>query len=177
MKNVVLYIAASLDGFIARPDGNMDWLNSIPNPQKGDYGYASLLESIQTIIMGKSTYNAVIDFGIEWPYTGFITYIVTGNKEFKLSSPDTYVLHSDINEFVTHLKKTTEKDIWLVGGGQLITYFINNELVDKLILTVVPVILGEGIALFPNKPKETNWALLNTQQFNTGLVTLTYSKK
>ncbi len=177
MNKVVLYIAASLDGFIARPDGNLDWLNALPNPDQIDYGYADFLSSIGSTIMGKNTYNEIIGFGVEWPYPGLDSYVVTSDTEFKVSSPATFALHADLNKFITGLKQKTDKDIWLIGGGQLITYFLNHDLLDRMILTLIPTVLGEGIPLFPNKPKESSWTLSKVEQFNTGVVSLTYDKK
>ncbi len=177
MSKTILYIAISLDGFIAKPDGNLDWLNSVPNPDIGDYGYAELLNSIGTTIMGRKTYDIVMDMGVEWPYVGLDSYIVTTNKNYEIKTPDTYLLTGDIKDFVTQLKEKSPKDIWLIGGGHLNTYFINNNLLDQMIISIVPKIIGEGIPLFAHKPAETNWKLIKTETFNTGLVNLTYEKE
>lgn len=176
MIKTVLYIATSLDGFIARPDGNLDWLTSIPNPQSGDYGYAELLDSIGTTIMGRKTYEEIIGFGMEWPYTGIDSFVVTTNKNLKIQSPDTYALTENLKDFISALKKKTDKDIWLIGGGKLITSFINEGILDKMTITVIPKIIGEGIPLFANKPKETNWKLTEVKAFDTSVVNLTYEK-
>lgn len=176
MTKTVLYIATSLDGFIARPNGNLDWLTSTPNPDTGDYGYAELLEGIATIIMGRKTYEEVIGFGGDWPYAGFDTYVVTTNQALTIQSPNTHCLTQNLKTFVTDLKTKSEKDIWLVGGGQLITSFIGENLLDKMIITIIPKIIGEGLPLFGGKPKETNWQLIETKSFNTGVVNLTYEK-
>jgi len=176
MSKVVLYIAQSLDGFIARPDGTLDWLTSTPNPETGDYGYAALLESIEALIMGRKTYDEVMGFGLEWFYTGLDTYVATQNKNFEIKSPDTYLLTENLTDFVTNLKKKTKKDIWLVGGGELVTTFINLGLLDKMIISIIPKIIGEGISLFAKKPLETDWILESVQSFNTGVVNLTYKK-
>ncbi|MCU7551430.1 dihydrofolate reductase family protein [Chitinophagaceae bacterium LB-8] len=176
MSRVILYIATSLDGFIARPDGNIDWLNSVPNPATGDYGYTELLESIGTMFMGRKTYDEVIGFGIEWPYPGIDTFVVTTDKNLEIKSPNTYLLTENIKDFVTELKKNAEKDIWLVGGGQLITTFINNGLLDRMIITIIPKLIGEGIPLFAENTAETVWKLIKTEPFDTGLVNLTYDK-
>lgn len=177
MTKTVLYIATSLDGFIARPDGNLEWLTSIPKPQTGDdYGYTDLLNSIGTTIMGRKTYDEIIGFGVDWPYVGLDSFVVTTNKELKIQSPDTYTLTENLKDFVTDLKKKTEKDIWLIGGGQLVTTFINEGLLDKMIITLIPKIIGEGLPLFADKPKETNWKLTEAKSFDTGVVNLTYEK-
>ena len=175
MGKIVLYIATSLDGFIARPDGNLDWLTSTPPPNEGDYGYKALLESTEVIIMGRQTYKEVLSFG-DWVYPDFDTYVVSRDVDFLPTTPRTKALQSDFSVFVGELKAKTQKNIWLVGGGQIITEFLRNDLIDKMIITIVPRILGEGIRLFPDKPKESIWALAKVENFNTGLVNLTYEK-
>jgi len=177
MAKITLYTACSIDGFIARPNGSLDWLYAIPNPDKIDYGYSDLLDKTSCIIMGRKTYSEVLSFGIERPYSGKKTYIVSNNKSFKPETPDTEKLSGDIEEAVKKIKDETHKDIWLVGGGQIVAYFLNNDLIDKMIISVVPTILGDGIALFPNKPKETSWTLLEHTAFSTGIINLTYEKK
>lgn len=177
MTKTVLYIATSLDGFIARPNGSIDWLNAVPPPQTGDdYGYTELLNSIGTTIMGRKTYEEIIGFGLDWPYAGLESFVVTSNKNLNIQSPNTYTLTENLKEEVTHLKKKSKKDIWLIGGGQLVTTFINEGLLDKMILTLIPNILGEGLPLFPNHPTETNWKLRESKSYDTGVVMLTYEK-
>ncbi len=176
MIKTVLYIATSLDGFIARPDGNLDWLTSTPPPESGDYGYLELLENTEIIIMGRKTYDEIIGFGIDWPYSGYKTYVVTKNTSLTIKSPDTYILTENLKGFLNELKSKAKKDIWLVGGGQLITTFINEDLLDKMIITIIPKIIGEGLQLFAGNSKETNWRLIETKSYNTSVVNLTYEK-
>ena len=177
MSKVILYIATSLDGFIARPDDNLDWLTSVPNPDQGDYGYEALLAGIETIIMGRKTYDVVLGMGIPWPYTGFKTLVVTTNSNFQPTTPDTHIVSDSLKDVVLDLKKNNKKDIWLVGGSQLNTYFINQGLLDQMIITIVPKMIGDGIRLFADHPAEQEWTLTHVQSFNTGLVNLTYDKK
>jgi dihydrofolate reductase len=177
VAKVILYIACSIDGYIAKPDGNLEWLNSIPNPDNIDHGYSDLLKRTSCIIMGRRTYSEVLGFGVDWPYSGIKTYVASRNNDFKIETPLTYKLSGDIAEAVNKIKLETSKDIWLVGGGQLVTYFLNNDLIDKMIISVIPTILGEGIPLFPGNPKETKWTLIENTAFSTGIVSLTYDKK
>lgn len=178
MSKVILYIATSLNGFIARPDGNLDWLTCVPLPASGgDYGYGELISRIGTVIMGRKTYQEVISMGIDWPYSGLTTYVASNQPDIDIKSPETYILKDSFKEIISHLKHTSDKDIWLVGGGQLITTFIQKDLLDLMILTVVPKIIEEGIPLFASKPKETEWKLSGVQTFDTGLVNLTYQKQ
>lgn len=113
MSSIVLYIATSLDGFIARPNGELDWLTSVPKPETGDYGYSELLDSIGTIIMGRKTCEEILGFGIDWPYMDKKTYIVSKNLDFKISTPETYIPADDLHTFVTHLKNTEKKTFGL----------------------------------------------------------------
>lgn len=176
MIKTVLYIATSLDGYIARPNGNLDWLTSIPTPKDVDYGYSALLESISTIIMGRKTYEEIIGFGVEWPYKGLDSFAVTSDKDLKIQSPNTSLLTEDLKDFISNLKKKTDKDIWVVGGGQLIKSFLNAGILDKMIITIIPKIIGEGISLFPDKLIESDWKLIEAKSFETGVVNLTYEK-
>ena len=177
MASVVLYIATSLDGYIAKPDGNLDWLTSFPLPEKGDYGYESLLKSIGTIIMGRKTYEDLIGFGIDWPYTEFATYVITRNKELTVNTPNT-TLHTDNFPIILDtIKEKSGKDIWLVGGGEIVSLFLNQNLIDKMIISVIPMLLGAGIPLFQGMEKEANWELAHIESFETGVVNLTYNLK
>ncbi|MEI6062317.1 MAG: dihydrofolate reductase family protein [Bacteroidota bacterium] len=177
MGKVVLYIAVSLDGYIARPDGNLDWLFALPNPGQIDHGYAEFLSTIGDIVMGRSTYNEIIGFDMDWPYKGINTYVISNNTELKLSSPGTFLLSDGIPGFIDNLKTNSPKDIWLTGGGKLVACFLAKGLIDRMILSLIPVILGEGIPLFPGKLPESGWALSNVESFTTGVVSLTYDKK
>lgn len=176
MSKTTLYIATTLDGKIARKDGSLDWLFALANPNQSDHGYADFLKNIGTTIMGKNTYNEILGFGIEWPYIGMDSYIATTDKEFQATTPETYVISNNIAALIKKLKGQSHKDIWLIGGGQLITYFLNNDLVDRMILTLIPTIIGDGISLFPDNPKESRWKLSNVEKFETDVVNLTYDK-
>ena len=177
MSKTTLYIATSLDAKIARKDGSLDWLYALPNPGQIDYGYGQFLHSIGTTIMGRNTYNEIIGFGVDWPYVGLTSYVVTTNKDFEPTTPKTFYTTHNLTDFVNELKSKTEKDIWLIGGGKLIASFLERDLLDRMILTLIPTTIGEGIALFPEIRKEINWTLTNVQQFETGVVNLTYDRK
>ncbi len=176
MRKVILYIATTLNGFIARKDGKLDWLTSIPNPQSGDYGYNDLLNRIDTIIMGRKTYDEVINYDMEWPYSGMQTYIVSNNKQFKIKSPDTQIIQIYIHDALAEMLSKPGKDIWLVGGGQLITSFLKHALIDEMIISVIPKIISDGLPLFASYPEESNWKLTEAKSFDTGVVNLLYHK-
>ena len=177
MSKVVLYIACSLDGYIAKPDGNVDWLNTFPNPDGTDYGYGEFRSSIDTAIMGRRTYEEILGYGVEWPYSGMVVYVVTADKRFKVRSPDTYTIQRNLREHVSGILSKTEKDVWLVGGGKLISLFLNQNLLDRMIITIVPIILGDGIPLFAENPRSSVWKLSNSKPYESGLISLTYDRK
>ena len=177
MSYTTLYIATTIDGKIARKDGSLDWLYALPNPNQIDHGYVQFLNRIETTIMGRNTYNEIISFGVDWPYQGMNSYVVTTDKDFKPTTTDTFVVTTDLTDFVNDLKKKSEKDIWLIGGGQIIASFLSYNLLDRMILTIIPTMIGEGISLFPNISKETTWNLTNVEKFETGVVNLTYDRK
>jgi dihydrofolate reductase len=176
MSKIILFIACSLDGYIARPDGDLDWLNNLPNPENTDHGYNDFLATISSIIMGRKTYSEVLGFGIGWPYKGINTYIASNDEDLKVPTPDTERIIGDIDLFTEMIKMKQKKNIWLAGGGQLVTYFLNHNLIDRMIISIIPLILGEGIPLFPNKPEESSWVLAGTETFSTGVVSLTYNR-
>ena len=156
MRKVKLYIAVSLDGYIARPNGELDWLVNLPNPNKIDHGYTEFYQTLDTTIIGRKTYQEVLGFGVDWPYSNCRTYVVSSNASTPIETPATELIDSGIIEQVRELKKEAGKDIWLIGGGELITWFINEGLVDEMTLNIIPVILGKGIPLFPGMPNETS---------------------
>lgn len=176
MRKVKLYIATSLDQYIARQDGQVDWLESVPNPEKSDYGYQEFYHRIDTTLMGHNTYKEILGFGIEFPYPDKTNYVfsrTTGHKD------TTYVqyISGDIVQFTRNLKEKKGKDIWLVGGGQLNTLLLNNRLIDEIVITLFPLVLGRGIPLFAGNPEETMLELVKSEPFNTGILQLTYQLK
>ncbi|WP_375583235.1 dihydrofolate reductase family protein [Cyclobacterium xiamenense] len=177
MTKIKLYIATSLDGFIAREDGSLDWLDALPNPNQIDHGYADFLKTIDTVIMGKSTYEKILSFGVDWPYATCHSYILTTDKDFRAKTAKTQVINQINPSMIEQVKAASKKDIWIVGGGITITHFINLGLIDEMILCLLPTILGKGIRLFPNNPKETLLSPIKSELFETGAVMVTYERK
>ncbi len=176
MTEIKLFIAATIDGFIARDDGSLDWLDSLPNPNKIDHGYAEFYKDIGTVVIGRKTYEEVLGFGVEWPYANCKTYVVTSKDNYRTQTENTEVINSISAQNIEVIKTASAKDIWVVGGGEIITGFLNYNLIDEVILCIIPVILGKGIPLFPNNPRETLFELKKSEQFETGAVALHYKK-
>lgn len=170
---IKLYIACSLDGFIAREDGSIDWLTKYDNNPETDYGYSEFYESIGTILMGRKTYEQVLEFG-EWSYEEKKVYVFTRQKESLHHKKNVEFVTGDITEFVRLLKENKDQDIWLMGGSQLIKAFLKENLVQDLIVFVVPIILGGGIPLFDHIGKEVRLRSGRIERYENGLVRLEY---
>jgi len=170
MRKIILYIASSLDGFIARENGSIDWLKTYEGG-KEDYGYNKFLDSIDTIIIGKKTYEQSLGFG-EWPYKNKRCYVFTRNTNKK--EDNNVEFKNDPIKFTKALLKEKGKNIWLIGGSEINSLLLNEKLIDGIILTVVPIILGKGIPLFRNMGKEVRLNLTKSKKYKSGLFQLTY---
>ncbi|BAP56985.1 bifunctional deaminase-reductase domain-containing protein [Thioploca ingrica] len=167
MRKVILFTAVSLDSYIARIQGEVDWLFT-----DNDYGYDDFYQSIDTTLMGHNTYQQILSWG-NFPYPEKINYV------FSKIHPQPYhhsisFINNAIPDFVNQLKAKPGKNIWLVGGSQINTMLLNNDLIDEMILAVHPIILGQGIPLFTQPAKVTRLDLQTSQIFARGLVQMSY---
>ena len=177
MGKIQLYIAVTIDGFIARENGSLDWLDALPNPTGLDHGYATFFAGVDTVVMGRKTYEEILGFGVEWPYSTCKAYVVTQDKNYQIQTKNTILLNELNTSQIELLKAETRQNIWVVGGGSLITHLLNLVVIDEMILCLIPTILSKGIKLFPDAPKETSFSLLKAESFPTGVVNLTYQKR
>jgi len=173
-KNITLYIATSLDGFIASKNGSVDWLSPYENGQE-DYGYKDFLKKVGIVIMGNTTYKQVLTFG-EFPYKGKDCYVFTRDKE-KCKDENVTLVSKNAKDFISQLNLNDNKNIWLVGGASIIDEFLKFDLIDEFIITIIPILLGEGIPLFKGRSSEKNLELIDVKTFDTGLVQLYYKRK
>lgn len=172
MKKTTLYIAASLDGFIARKNGDVGWLPA-PIKEEEDYGCAAFLETVDTLVMGRKTYEQALTFGA-WPYGGRRCVVFSGTRGGQRDAQAEFV-DGDIAACVRELKEGDgEGGIWLVGGAEVVAACLAGDVVDEIILTTVPVLLGEGIRLFPETTWSTRLKLEGVQSFADGLVQQRY---
>ena len=174
MRKVKLFIATTLDGFIARENGSLDWLFELSNPNQTDHGYNDFIKEVGIVAMGRKTYDEVLGFGVNWPYSNCKTYILTKNNDYRVKTENTFILNDINKDVIDNLKSHSSGNIWVVGGGNVITQFINESAIDEMTLSIIPLILGNGIRLFPDEPKETNFDLIKSESFETGVVNLTY---
>jgi dihydrofolate reductase len=117
MSQVTLFIATTLDGKIARKNGELDWLMDRPNPNQLDFGYHEFLGAVGAIVVGKTTYKEILGFGVEWPYTGIPVYVATTDPKFQTKTPDTFTLTTDLTEFVAEIKQKNQKGHMANGRG------------------------------------------------------------
>ena len=174
MRKLKLYTASSIDGLIAREDGSVDWLDAVPNPNNLDYGYVDFYNSVDITLMGNKTYQQVMSFDFDFPYQSTTNYVFS--RAPKIDTAHVSFVTKDIPGFVKKLKKGKGKDIWLIGGGELNSLLLKNDLIDELILTIIPVILGSGIPLFSIGGKEQFFSLIKSRAFDNGIVQIRYVK-
>lgn len=175
MANFV-YIACSLDGFIAKPDGNLDWLNTIPNDNNDDYGYSQFIERIDGIIMGKNTFEAVVGFP-EWPYTKPVFVVSNSLKSIPEEvKGKAEVVHGDIRKIIEDLKRRGIKNIY-VDGGKTIQFFLKEDLIDEMIITTVSKIIGDGIPLLGRIGIEKTFKVKKIERLNEYLVKTYYRRE
>ena len=169
MRKVILFIATSLDGYIASKDGSVDWLFT-----DGDYGTTAFMKTIDTILMGRRTYEQAVDFGLRF-YKGKKIYVFTKSKKLK-AEDDCKIINEDAVLFTKKLIRKKVKNIWLLGGGELASTFQRTNLINEYNLFVHPIVLGEGISLFKNLPKVSTLKFKSYKRFDSGLVRINYFK-
>ncbi|MFB8787594.1 MAG: dihydrofolate reductase family protein [Potamolinea sp.] len=168
MRKIRLFIASSLDGYIARTSGEVDWLFT-----DSDYGYAEFFSQIDTLIMGNTTYQQVLGFG-EYPYQGKQGFVFSKTIVSERDNNVEFV-GGDWENFINKLRQSPGRDIWLVGGGQTIHFFMKHGFVDELILSIHPIILGDGIPLIVKDPSlETALVLKDVKTYDSGLLQVYY---
>ena len=189
MPEVILYIASSLDGYIARADGAVDWLEETPEPPPElspatetegspteDYGYHEFLAGVGVVLMGRITYEQILSFGIAYPYPDTAGYVFSRTRAGEQDENVRFVDGDDTAGLVARLKAEQDKNLWLLGGGQLVREFLRLDLVDRIELFILPVILGEGIPLFLPDTPQRDLTLVDCRSYATGMVQLTYRR-
>lgn len=170
-RKVLLYIAMSLDGRIARPDGDIGFLATMEQPGE-DYGYADFVSSVDTVIWGRKTYDKVLTFGSPIPHSDKQVIVVTRHPRASTGNITFYA--GELKELILNLKATKGKHIYIDGGSELVNALLKEELIDELYVSVIPVLLGEGIPLFRDGFPEMRLKLLTAVPYKKGLVQLRY---
>ena len=173
MRKIILYIATSLDGYIARENGDVDWLEQFEKSGE-NYGYQEFYKAIDITIMGNKTYKQVLRFG-EFPYKDKRNIVLTRRIEIGDAKFVEYI-NQNVIEFIKDLKVQDGKDIWLIGGAEIIELLHNNDLIDEYIIFIMPVSLGKGIPLFSLKANPSNFKLTFHKAYKSGVIHLVYEK-
>jgi dihydrofolate reductase len=164
-----VYVAASIDGYIAKSDGDIDWLHEQPNPNNDDYGYSNFIENIDALIMGRHTYEKVRTFG-EWHYEKKVFVLssvlkqvpdeLAGKVEFISGSP---------KEILAHVNSLGFNNLY-IDGGKVIQSFLAGDLIDELIITRIPILLGGGLPLFGELDNPLKFTHKSTEVYDNALV-------
>jgi dihydrofolate reductase len=172
-RRIIASVATSADGYIARPDGDVGWLDR-PQP-KGNYGMGEFFKSIDTILWGRKTYSKGIEMGMK--ESGFSPKVK--NYVFSRSVPPSSVgafefVNEPIKPFAQRLRAQPGKDIWMMGGGEIIAAFLDQGEIDEFSIHVIPILIGEGIPLVQARHRSVPLKLLSTKKFPDGVVHLNY---
>jgi dihydrofolate reductase len=172
-RSIIAQIAISADGFIARADGNFDWLNEIPDPPD-HYGMGAFLEKIDTILWGRKTWEQSLASGGPGAFGPQFRNYVFSSHPPDSTRADSEFVREPVDAFARRLRSERGKDIWIMGGGGLIASFLDAGEIDEFSISVVPVFIGEGIPLIAPRPRHVGLALQSTKQFSNGVVQLNY---
>lgn len=170
------YLGMSLDGFIAGPDDDLAWLDAIPPPSEGDMGFGALMDSVDALVMGRGTFDVVMGFDIEWPYQKPVIVMSSTLTAVPEKARNTEVSALEPAELTAELEARGMTKLY-VDGGAVISSFLRSGLLDELIVTVLPVVLGGGTKLFRDLDEPAWFELVSTEAFDNGMVQTTYRTK
>ena len=171
---IIYYVACSLDNYIATLDGGVDWLSPFEKDNE-DYGYSEFYQSIDAILMGRKTYQKVLESG-KWPYIEKPCWVFS-NKLQSVTTPNTVVTSDDPLQLVKNLSGEDKKRLWLVGGAQLAAAFRDQGLITQYIISIIPVLIGRGIPMMQASERHEKLELKYIKRFDNGLIQLFFKVK
>ena len=176
MRKVCLFIAMSLDGYIADEKGGVDWLQGQDDAEEGVDSYSSFIKEVDTVLMGWNTYHQIVTelSPEEWAYQDLISYVVTHREQ--PSTERIRFVNRDPAGLIKELRKQDGKNIWICGGASLIGQLIKEDLIDCYYITVIPTLLGSGIRLFEHSERELKLRLVKTQSYQ-GMTDIVYIRR
>ncbi|MDS0283857.1 dihydrofolate reductase family protein [Haloarcula onubensis] len=169
-SGITLYIATSVDGYVADADGSVDWLEEFqtePDREEDVEGYAEFFETVDCLVMGATTYEQVLSWG-EWPYGDRPTYVFT-HRNFSPATEAVQFVSREVADIVPELRQQ-DTHVWLVGGADLAQSFFQEHEIDSIRLSFIPILLGDGIPLFSGEHDEQGLDLIDTTTFDSGIV-------
>ncbi|MEM9327843.1 MAG: dihydrofolate reductase family protein [Bacteroidota bacterium] len=172
-----VFIAMSLDGFIADKDGKIDWLHSIPNPDNDDMGYNEFMGRTDAIVMGRKTFETVLGFGIEWPYSRPVFVLSRSMKAVPHELQDHVELVSGpLPEVITWIHTKGHRHLY-IDGGRTIQSFLQEDLIDELVVSTIPIVLGGGSPLFGALGHPLSFELVDSKTYLNAIVQRRYRRQ
>jgi dihydrofolate reductase len=171
-RKVIVHIATSADGYIARPDGDLEWLTSRPAPP-GFYGMNAFMKTIDASVLGRKTYEESLRLGATFG-SGSTAYVFSRQAPPADAPLGVEFVNGDVGSFVRLLRAKPGKDIWLMGGGEIIAAFLDAQAIDEFVISVVPLFIGDGIPLIARSHRHAPMELQSVEKFDDGLVQLHY---
>jgi dihydrofolate reductase len=172
---IFVYIAVSIDGYIATSDGGIEWLMEIPNPDHVDFGFTEFMKGIDAIVMGRNTFEKVLSFG-KWPYTKPVFVLTTTLTSVPVGMENkAEIVKGDIEQIVNNLNERGFQNLY-VDGGKVVQSFLEKDLIDEMIITRVSVLLGRGVPLFGNMDQSLKFRQVKTTAYNDDLVKSYYKR-
>jgi dihydrofolate reductase len=172
-RKVILFIAISADGYIAKPGDDISFLSIVEQPDQ-DYGYGDFIKTVDTVILGRRTYEKILNITDEFPHRNKECFIITNTSRPAEGNITFY--NGDLRTLIMRLKATPGNHIFVNGGSMIVNELMKLDLIDEFIISIIPVLLGDGIPLFNDGRPEINLKLVDVRSFNTGLVQLHYIK-
>lgn len=170
-----IYIATSIDGFIAKKDGGIDWLIELPNPTGSDYGFGAFMERIDAVVMGRNTFELVLTFN-EWIYIKPVFVLSNSLQSLPKNLPGkAELINGNPASVVKQLNLRNYNNLY-IDGGKTIQGFLKQDLIDEMIITRIPILLGEGIPLFGVLTREQKFEHIKTEVYDNILVKSYYKR-
>ena len=170
-RTVILYIATSLDGYIAKPGDDLSFLKLVQKEGE-DYGYTDFIKTVDTVILGRKTYDWVMTQLKEFPHADKEAYIITRTARPGIGKTHFYT--GNLKELILRLKAEAGKNIFIDGGAEIVNELLNQKLIDEFVISVVPVLVGNGTRLFKDGRPEQELKLMEVKKFDTGLIQFHY---
>ncbi|MFT3822626.1 MAG: dihydrofolate reductase family protein [Chitinophagaceae bacterium] len=173
MRKVILFIATSADGYIAKPNDDLKFLDLVQ--QEGeDYGYSGFINTIDTVIIGRKTYDWIMAQVPEFVHADKTTYVITRND--RPDNDNTIFYTGDLTALITELKSRQGKNIFIDGGAEVVNELLQHDLIDEFVISLIPVFVGNGTKLFKDGRPEQLLQMVSAKTFDTGLVQLYYKR-
>lgn len=170
-RKVILYIAMSLDGYIAKENDDLSFLDLVAKDGE-DYGYAEFINTIDTVILGRKTYDWIMAHVPEFVHEDKKTYVITRTSKSTKGNTEFYT--GSLDELISKLRQEDGKNIFIDGGAEIVNLLLNKKLIDEFVISIIPIFLGGGVRLFKEGFPEQRLELIESKSFEKGLVQLHY---